>query len=195
MSGRSIKNRNSNPVTRARCSSVPLYDDASVLAALQEALGNWTRISCYPSNAPAIRYEITERLSRSLGRCKQREALIWLNRILLMRQNRQVLFETLCHEAAHIAAYYLYGARAKPHGPEWQSLLKLAGLEPRTAINAGDAIGLNEPSHRAGTLYQYHCPTCGMLHRARFRTSMLRCRGCVDAGRSGVLTVTRVDKG
>jgi predicted SprT family Zn-dependent metalloprotease len=112
-----------------------------------------------------------------------------------MRQNRQVLFETLCHEAAHIAAYYLYGARAKPHGPEWQSLLKLAGLEPRTAINAGDAIGLNEPSHRAGILYQYHCPTCGMLHRARFRTSMLRCRGCVDAGRSGVLTVTRVDKG
>jgi predicted SprT family Zn-dependent metalloprotease len=195
MSGRSIKNRNSNPVTKARYSSVSLYDDASVLAALQEALGNWTRIWCYPSNAPAIRYEVTERLSRSLGRCKQREALIRLNRILLMRQNRQILFETLCHEAAHIAAYYLYGSRAKPHGPEWQFLLKLAGLEPHTAINAGDVVGLNEPSHRDGTLYQYHCPTCGMLHRARFRTSMLRCRGCFDAGRSGVLTVTRVAKG
>ena len=195
MSGRSTKKRDLTPVTNARYLPSSFNHDSSVLAALQQALGNWTRIWCYPSNAPAIRYEVTERLTRSLGRCKQHEALIRLNRILLMRQNRQILFETLCHEAAHIAAHYLYGTRAKPHGAEWQSLLKLAGLEPRTAINAGDIVGLNEPSNRDGSLYQYHCPTCGMLHRARFRTSRLRCRGCVDAGRSGVLTVTRVAKG
>lgn len=159
---------------------------------LDLALVKWGQKWGIPRFAGNVHYTFSERLRGSLGRCHQQTGMVQLNHLLRRPANRLLLFETLAHESAHIAAYLLHGPSVQPHGPEWKWLLQQAGFKPRSAIPSGgiDGFHVGPPTRRP--LYQYLCPVCQLRHVAPGKSSRLRCRVCVDAGRPGVLEVTRV---
>lgn len=172
-----------------------LAEAGALIAALDASLAGWGRVWRLPELRRMVRYEFSGRLRGSLGRCHQGTGRVRLNETLLAPDNRELLFETLCHEAAHVAVWRLYGPRTKPHGPEWKRLVALAGYTSRATIPTGEVNGFKPSSRRVRQLYEYRCPVCEMVHLARRKNSRWRCRVCVDAGRSGHLTITRIGDG
>jgi SprT protein len=97
--------------------------------------------------------------------------------------------EVLCHEAAHVAAYELYGAKARPHGSEWAALVTAAGFRPRHKAADPNAL---EPklSHPPRKLFEHLCPVCQITWVARKRMSRWRCTYCLADGLTGELVIT-----
>jgi SprT protein len=169
-----------------------LAEAGALIEALDAALEGWARVWRVPELRRIIRYEFSGRLRGSLGRCHQGTGRVRLNEALLASDNRELLFETLCHEAAHVAVWRLYGPRTKPHGAEWKRLLVLAGYASRATIPAAEVNGLKPSSRGVRQLYEYRCAVCEMVHTARRKNSRWRCRVCLNAGRSGHLTIKRI---
>jgi predicted SprT family Zn-dependent metalloprotease len=84
-----------------------------------------------------------------------------------------------------------HGARAKPHGKEWQLLMKKAGFEPKPALRTSLPV-VRRGSKVSTTRYLHTCPVCQMQQIARRRFRAWRCRACVDAGLAGDLVVHRM---
>lgn len=51
--------------------------------------------------------------------------LLRFNKELLINNQKHFLMHTVPHEVAHLVAYHIYGIKIKPHGKEWQSIMKL----------------------------------------------------------------------
>ena len=81
-----------------------------------------------------VQIEFSHEIGSNLGRCNLRRMSITLNGILLLRENEILLFETLCHELAHIIASARYGCGIEEHGPEWSGYMEQAGFAPRPVI-------------------------------------------------------------
>jgi len=79
--------------------------------------------------APEISVEISSRMTRSLGRCYPDRQLIRIAKYVL-EHSEDLFQEVLCHEAAHVAAHELHGRSIRPHGPEWKTLIQMAGYPP-----------------------------------------------------------------
>lgn len=149
------------------------------------------------SNAGSVDVKVNHRLSRTLGLCRPATASIGLNLILLTPSNEELLEETLCHELAHLITYQRYGQAAKPHGHEWASLMISAGFRARVQIPSDEVTGY-VPGIRRATggrrkryEYEHYCPACDAVMIARRTNYRWRCAPCLNAGRSGELTVTR----
>lgn len=99
--------------------------------------------------------------------------------------------EVLVHELAHAAVRSLHGAQAKPHGREWQALMRQAGIEPRPALRTSLPVGERVPNVST-TRYVHTCPVCQLQKIARKPVRGWRCRTCVDAGLEGDLVVHRM---
>ena len=80
-----------------------------------------------------LKITVSNRLKTALGRCRPEQPEIRLAAFLLDGPS-PLLREVLCHEAAHVAVHVRFGRASKPHGPEWKSLMALAGFEPRVRI-------------------------------------------------------------
>ncbi len=114
-----------------------------------------------------------DRLTTTAGRAFQRNGRVELNPTLLARAPEQVPV-VLAHEAAHIAAFRLFGARIPAHGRHWRSLMRLAGHAPeithRIPVRGARAA-------RRRYFYLRVCERCGdraVLAAARYG----RCQGC-----------------
>ncbi len=97
--------------------------------------------------------------------------------------------EVLCHEAAHVAAYELYGEKVRPHGSEWASLVTAAGFRPRYKTTDANAVR-PELSHHTRKLFEHFCPVCQVTWVARKRMSRWRCTYCLADGLTGELVIT-----
>ncbi len=139
--------------------------------------------------AAGTEVEFSPKLSVSLGRTIPERRLIRL-RADLESVPGPLLDEVLAHEFAHVAVWARHGAGAKPHGPEWQALVRAAGHEPRTRIDA-PGLQLPEPAPRTRAVYVHSCPVCQAIRRARRPMHQWRCAACREAGRSGELVIER----
>ena len=123
----------------------------AALAALRPLLSHYARLWTTPS-VEAVQCVVNPRLSVSLGRYRSATNVIELSPRLFGRDWR-VRREVVCHEAAHAAVRSGHGPSAKPHGPEWQRLMRIAGFGPRVGIPASPSNASNRtPSvaHVAG---------------------------------------------
>lgn len=159
--------------------------------AASERLTEWSILWTLPDLPESIRIEVSQRMRRALGRCDPRRGIIRLNPEVA-GGSQDVLLETLCHEAAHIAAYRIHGRGIRPHGPEWAELMKLAGYAPHATLR-GDQVPeavrqRAQPTH----LYRHRCRVCHATRLARRSVRRWRCRRCVESGLSGELDVARV---
>src|SRR5262245_2368048 len=89
---------------------------------LRQSMKHWGELWKLPGIEKRIQINFNARLKSSLGRSNVRKGTISLNLILKL-QDRQKLLEVVCHEAAHVAVFEIYGKNTKPHGQEWQRLV------------------------------------------------------------------------
>jgi predicted SprT family Zn-dependent metalloprotease len=164
------------------------------------SLSRWGRAWSIPGFEGGITVRFSNRLKRSLGICRPQIGAITLNDQLL-REWSSVLEPVLCHEAAHVAAFLLWGRLVRPHGPEWTSLVRTAGFEPaihvrlselppasRTAINAKVSV------RHLNVRVVHRCPTCHFTRIAKKRVPGWRCANCIAIGLSGEFVTERVKR-
>lgn len=144
-----------------------------------------------PALGSGLRVEFCGRLRTAVARCNPRLGLIRLSTALLAPGNRPLLSEALMHEAAHLAVYLLHGPNAKPHGNEWRVLMQAVGLKPRLRLRLPNPATQDARPQVPRPQYEYRCPVCQSTYRSRRRDSRIRCRPCVEAGLSGLMTITR----
>ena len=118
------------------------------------------------------------RLSTTAGRAFVRRGRIELNPRLLARVPEEVE-GVLIHEAAHVAAFRLFGPNIPAHGRHWRSLMRHAGQEPRVTHKL-PVDGLRrqvKARSRSRYLYLRLCEACGDREVLE-RVSYGRCRTC-----------------
>lgn len=133
-----------------------------------ELLAQWR----VPQTGVAVQWN--RRLSTTAGRAFLRGARIELNPKLLARAPDQ-LPVVLAHEAAHIAAFRLFGPNIPAHGRHWRSLMRLAGHEP--AITHEIPVDGPRSPRRRRYLYLRVCEACGDRQVAA-AVCYGRCQGC-----------------
>lgn len=115
----------------------------TLLEQLYEKLKDWCTTWGLYRLAREVRIEFSDHLGLALGRCDRQLRRLYLNGILLLPANEQLLFETLCHETAHLIAHLRYGPAIAEHGVEWQEYMEKAGFTPRPVIPAREIAGLD----------------------------------------------------
>jgi SprT protein len=72
----------------------------------------------------------------------------------LLAENRDdFLTQTVPHEVAHVVTNHLFGPRSKPHGAQWQAVMRFFGAEPKRC-HGYDVSGT--PARRLRR-FDYHC--------------------------------------
>jgi predicted SprT family Zn-dependent metalloprotease len=162
--------------------------DPELPSSIRKRLDRWLVRWQTPSLRDTLRIEFSPRLRRAFGRCYQEERLIRLTPSLLDTQSA-LLAEILCHEAAHAAVYELFGRAARPHGAEWEELMRQVGFEPRVRIPVVVRAGEATASDRI--IYLHQCPSCEISRHASRPMHRWRCRTCVEDGSEGRLVILR----
>jgi SprT protein len=93
------------------------------------------------------------------------------NRRILMENGEKFLEDTVPHELAHLITYALYGVdrdykghrRIKPHGTEWQNVMRKLGYKPTRCHNFDV-----EPARKVAKKYRYSCG-CKEYHLTAIR--------------------------
>ena len=133
-------------------------DSHAIPGPLLEKARRWEEVWGLPGLMDSVTVEFSTRMRVSLGICRPVQGRIRLASCL-RNGNAHLLEETLCHELAHVAVHRLCGRRAKPHGPEWKSLLVKAGHEPRVQVLENDPrlpASFTKPRPR----WEHRCPVC-----------------------------------
>jgi hypothetical protein len=152
------------------------------LAQFEALLYSWGSLWGLPGFEQNITIRPSRCLTRSLGRCNPAAGTITLRAGLPMDQIPYIL----CHEAAHIAAYLLFGADRKPHGPEWASLVAGAGFTPSVRFPGGQIPDPNSLSTQTGRFrYAHQCLACRTIRWARRPVRGWRCAQCLALGLTG----------
>lgn len=105
---------------------------------------------------PEIRLDLRGTAAGQAIVTRRRTAVIRYNRALLVRHGEAFLAQTIPHEVAHLVAYWRHGPRIRPHGKEWQAIVRAFGAEP-TRCHDYDLSGV---ARRTMRRFTYHC-ACG----------------------------------
>lgn len=135
-----------------------------------------------------LRFRLNRRLTMTFARLLANDRLVEFNQSVARLDARERR-EVVCHEAAHFVVWQRYGRAARPHGPEWAALVRLAGYEPRASrVRCGQPKPRPAPSQ----VFRHTCPVCHFSKRARRRMSRWRCPECRAIGLDGSLRIERV---
>lgn len=174
-------------VARANAKQVDAGEAARerVLAQTTVLLDAGGRLIARPVPRPRITFDLRGR-SAGQFRVDGGEASIRYNAALVARDTPQFLAQTVPHEVAHYLAYLRFGGHIRPHGLQWQRLMRALGADPRRCHEL-DVTGL---ATRRLRRYPYYCQ-CGehaltsIRHNRILRGASYSCRACGEALRSG----------
>lgn len=120
--------------------------------------------------------------SRTAGTVRFR---ICYNLAVLRQNGDRFLSRTPAHEVAHLLVFLKWGGAVKPHGKEWQSVMRLLGVAPEdiSYAHSYDMTGVPVRRHRR---FEYECGCVGEPHRVSTRihnkirngVSTYRCQRC-----------------
>ena len=158
-------------------------------ANLLRRLGRWGTRWGEPGLENGLEIGFSAQMRRSVGRCYPNRGVIRLAARLL-EGGADLLDEALAHEAAHIAVHRLYGPGRKPHGKEWQALMRNAGFEPRSKRVMTCWTIPSEPASPQSTIWVHRCPVCQMTRVAHRPIRAWLCSSCRAAGLDGRLEIT-----
>jgi SprT protein len=135
---------------------------------------------------PQIRFDLRGLTAGQLRIDHQGRCIIRYNPALLLRHGEDFLRRTVPHETAHFLAYRLHGRGIRPHGPEWQAIMRRLGADPERCHDY-DVDGL---AARRLHYFAYHCD-CGEHQLSSIRHNKIRrgasylCRRCGSGLRPG----------
>jgi SprT protein len=121
-----------------------------------------------------IRFDLRGTSAGQARVCGKTLALIRYNPTLLGRHPAEFIAETVPHEVAHVVAFAEHGARIRPHGAEWQGIMRYFGVAP-TRCHGYDVSRLRT---RALRRFLYRCD-CGTHEISSIRHNRIRTRGVV----------------
>jgi SprT protein len=136
---------------------------------------------------PDIKFDLK---GRTAGIASSAKNSIRLNMSMLSQNGEKFLERTPVHEAAHLIVRKLHGCRktakgrrvVKPHGPEWEAVMRELGLEPsRCHTYATNACGVRKRSK--GKKYSYKCQCRSfdlgaIRHKRSLKGAAYRCKTC-----------------
>ena len=143
----------------------------------------WLRI---PPPKASIRFDLRGRSAGQARLASREPALIRYNSALLLANPEDFLGSTVPHEVAHLAAFARHGPLIRPHGAEWEAIMRHFGVEPKRC-HAYDVTGLKT---RALRELDYHC-TCrdhrltSIRHHRVLAGQTYICRQCGSPLRPG----------
>jgi predicted SprT family Zn-dependent metalloprotease len=135
----------------------------------------------------SVLLKVNPRLTRSAGRSLASKSIVELSPATVAG-SASFRREVLCHEAAHAVVWARLGRNARPHGPEWQELVRQAGFEPRASLIRCGYRAQSKPPQQ----FRHTCPVCHFSKCARRRMPRWRCPECRAAGLEGTLRIERV---
>lgn len=125
---------------------------------------------------PVVRFDLS---GRTGGQAIWGQHVIRVNPVLCAENFNEYIKQTIGHEVAHLITYAVYGVRSKPHGHEWQSVMRRFGL-PADRCHQYDTTNSRA---RQTTKIKYSCnckvhevgPT---LHRRMQLGARYTCKTC-----------------
>jgi predicted SprT family Zn-dependent metalloprotease len=152
---------------------------------------SWFAVWDLANLATDVRVRFSKRMIRAVGRCYPARRLVTLAAAVPEMENDQIL-NVLCHEFAHIAAYMRFGRAIRPHGIEWQTLMRAAGFRPSVRFSDPAGLALMQARAAPRTQYLHICPLCGAQRITARRMLRWRCGACYEIGREGKLQIIRL---
>jgi len=171
--------------------SPKLSQSDPVSRSVRRALARLGELWALPEFDRRIDVSFSQRLRSRLGRAAPAAGAVTLHAALATAP-RALLREVLCHEAAHVAVYWLHGKDVRPHGLEWADLVCRAGYKPVTRLPTESPMA--SLPRRAARRYQHLCPVCQVVRIAGRPMPRWRCQACVEAGLPGELEIRRLER-
>ena len=132
---------------------------------------------------PEIRFDLRGRAAGQF--CLRQESLqLRFNSALFARYFEENLAQTVPHEVAHFLVYALFmkngKKRVRPHGQEWQSMMRLLGVAPATRHSFNlDGIPVRREQRFA---WSCDCRTHSVAKRTHLRMLRGEQRVCITCG-------------
>jgi SprT protein len=159
---------------------------ARVVTRTTELVTEGSRLIGRRAPQPRIAFDLRGQAAGQFRVDRNGEAAIRYNLALLVRHAADFIVQTVPHEVAHYLVYLRFGRHVRPHGPEWQQLMRVLGADPRRCHDF-DVDGLKARRLRR---HAYHC-RCGehaltsIRHHRVLRGARYVCRMCGEALRPG----------
>lgn len=168
----------------------------SALTELQTSMVDAVRVSIKAANnyfgkkmaVPDVRFDLRGKsagqarfeYSRTYGLAKSVKPVIRFNRLLMEENPQAFINEVAPHETAHVIAHQLFGRKIKPHGQEWQMIMRSV-LKREPSVTHQFDISRASPKP-----YLYRCGCQGVTHslstirhnRVLRKQSLYSCRTC-----------------
>lgn len=160
---------------RARIRAVDLFFDTGLEHELRLAMERMAALGYTLSPIPVIRDDLR---GQAAGQALLASNTVRLNGELLRAAGAKVARHTLIHELCHLAIWSRHGRRARPHGPQWQALMRAMGEEPRRCHDLPASPSRRQRRFR----YACGCTTVHQLsatrHHRVLRGERYMCRRC-----------------
>lgn len=118
--------------------------------------------------------------SSTYGLARKTIPVIRFNRVLMEENPQAFISDVAPHETAHVIANQLYGRKIKPHGEEWQMIMRSV-LKQEPSVTHRFDVSRSSPKP-----YVYRCECPGLVHslstirhnRVQRNQSSYLCRKC-----------------
>lgn len=103
---------------------------------------------------PDVRFDLR---GKAAGQVRLVPGMVWqvrYNAALMAREPDAFLAQTVPHEVAHLIAFALHGRGIRPHGDEWQAVMRHLGAEPTRCHR----FAVDDLPTRRLRRFEYHCP-------------------------------------
>jgi SprT protein len=129
--------------------------------------------------APDIRFDLRGRAAGQVRIVDGRHCVVRYNPVLLVRHSEEFLAQTVPHETAHLIVFRLYGTHRRPHGAEWQRIMRLFGARPERC----HSFEVGDLQTRSLQQFAYRCGCrehrlSSIRHRRALRGQVYLCRYC-----------------